>query len=133
MPTLGASWCQISLQATHEPTVHSFWPIYSIGYSFLPGQSLQFLALSFRVHTHFFSVPSYGALTWPWAVLVARALGPKIEDLPQLLVALILVGPLAIAPCMRFSQSLVLKMKMLLNRKVIMLEIDHMYINPGLL
>lgn len=38
----------------------------------LSSQSLQFLALSFRVYIHPFCAPSHGAQTWPWALVVAR-------------------------------------------------------------
>ena len=39
----------------------------------LPSKSLQVLALAFRVYIQPFRVPGHGALTWPWAVVVATA------------------------------------------------------------
>lgn len=70
--------------APPAPHTHSLWPVQCIGHSSLPSQSLQFLALSSRVYTQLFSVLSHGALTCPWAMVVARTRGPKAEGLPQL-------------------------------------------------
>lgn len=75
---------------------HCLWPVCSIDHSFLPSQSLQFQALSLRVYTHPFTQPSHSAFTSPWAVVLARALGLKGENLYlHYPVALILTGLLA--------------------------------------